>query len=207
MQTDYSDIPLNTPVETRNRNALADAASNTTRHFGNISCIHGHFLPAKYRPLKKHGALFVTWLRDPLERMVSHYNFWRRTYVPALSPALHRRVVEEQWSLERFAFAEEMRNVYAQFLWSFPLTLFNFVGVVEHFTDDLFYFAEHFLGRTLNTAPRVNTASNPYANAAIVEKLRDRFTEFHALDYDIYHSAVALRAARTSADKIDCPSG
>ena len=46
-----------------------------------VACIHGHFLPVKYRiALARRPAHYVTWLRDPVERIASHYAFWRRDY-------------------------------------------------------------------------------------------------------------------------------
>ena len=46
---------------------------------------------------------FVTWLREPLQRLVSHYYYWQRSYDPAAddTSSLHRRVVEEAWTLQK----------------------------------------------------------------------------------------------------------
>ena len=54
MLLDYGDKKsINTGPDERNRKALEDAHANENRDFGGIQCIHGHFMPLKYLPLKK----------------------------------------------------------------------------------------------------------------------------------------------------------
>ena len=39
------------------------------------ACIHGHFLPLSYRHLARRADVrFVTWLREPIDRLLSHYH-------------------------------------------------------------------------------------------------------------------------------------
>ena len=105
---DYADVPINTPPFERNKAAMQAALDNAEADWSGIECIHGHFLPVKYLLLAARRELkFVTWLRDPVERVLSHYDFWRRGYDPATAPPLHRKVVEENWPLERFAWARK----------------------------------------------------------------------------------------------------
>jgi hypothetical protein len=124
---DYADRPINTPVLERNLSALQTAIANAERSFGHVACIHGHFLPVKYLLLAtRRDIRFVAWLRHPVKRLLSHYHYWRRNYSPAAAPALHRKVVEEDWSIERFCLGPELRDIYQQFLWGFPPRQFRF---------------------------------------------------------------------------------
>jgi hypothetical protein len=204
---DYGDFPINTPTGLRRRKAAADAAANEVRDFGAINCIHGHFLPAKYLPLKRRGAEFVTWLREPLERMASHYEFWRSTFDPASAPRLHRRVIEEDWSFEQFSLSPELRNIYRQFLWSFPLSLFSFVGLTEHFASDVTAFARRFLGVTLQEVPHLNRGQGGAPDLCRDEGFRRTFEEFHAADYHLYRHQLSLRNASPSAPRVAACSG
>jgi hypothetical protein len=191
---DYADLPINTPAAIRNRKALQDAASLNNRNYGAYGCIHGHFLPAKYLPLKESiGALFVTWLRDPLERMCSHYNFWKRTYDPYSAPALHRRVVEESWSLEQFCFAAELKNFYAQFTWGFRAEFFDFIGITEHIDEDMTVFARRFLGTELKEVPTANVAPSDNSTEFLGANFHRQFRDFHEEDYRIYQAALTIR--------------
>lgn len=80
---DYNDRPIRTPREERNSAALRQRVLNQSKDFGHIACVHGHFLPFKYSLCE--GARFVTWIRDPLERLGSHYFYWKRNYHPGMA--------------------------------------------------------------------------------------------------------------------------
>jgi hypothetical protein len=99
--------------------------------------VHGHFVAAKYWRVHPE-ARFVTWFRDPVERLASHYHYWLREPDPA--NATCRRLLEERLSLLAFAALPEMRDVHARFLGGVPLERFAFVGLTERFDEgmDLF---------------------------------------------------------------------
>jgi hypothetical protein len=200
---DYADLPINTPLDKRYAMALEgfEKSKKTLQWKFNhrkSDCIHGHFIPYKYAGLYGNKNIrFVTWLRDPLERLASHYHFWLRHYNAETTPgALHRKVVEENWTFEEFCFSKEMQNFYAQFLWRFPITQFDFVGITEHFGEDIQYFAKYFLGKLEINIPSTN--QNPekptsyFEDKALVKKLK----AFYAIDYDIYSTALKMRKSR-----------
>lgn len=162
-------------------------------------CIHGHFMPYKYDYF--YGIddnIFVTWLRDPIERLISHYYFWLRTYEADNPKPLHRRVVEEEWTLLQFAFSEEMKNMYSKFLWKFPARRFDFIGITEHFEADFTYFAHHFLGLNDITVPQKNISPSDSKPHFEDESLIKELKSFHARDYDLYNFALEKRQARIS---------
>ncbi len=139
--------PMHSPPVWRNTRALCDCVLNAGRKFSGIKCIHGHFLPLKYRWLGlRHNVRFVTWLRDPVERLASNYYHWLRNSNEGRGWTLWRRCIEEKWSLEQFCFRPELRNVCSQFLAGFPLERFDFVGITEHAAEDFEFFADRFLG-------------------------------------------------------------
>ena len=136
---DYNDRPLHESGWRRKSRALCARICSVDRLVPEgIDCVHGHFLPMKYASLaKRANTNFITWLRDPVERAVSHYYYWMNEFDESDAGPLHKRVVEERWDLERFCLGPELRNVYSTFLWSFPLQQFSFVGITEHYSDDL----------------------------------------------------------------------
>lgn len=202
---DYADIPLNKSLEDRTRRATEfDDDMNTFKKSSykilEIECIHGHFLPYKYKKLLNNkDTLFITWLREPAERLISHYYFWQRAYSENVAP-LHKRVIEETWSLEKFCLSEELKNIYKKFLWCFPIENFAFIGVTEHFNEDIVFFSKNYLGNN-NTieAPLINI--NPNKQGMYSEKIdRDllrAIKEFHAEDYALYNFALRKRKKRT----------
>lgn len=198
---DYGDYPLAHSPDERRAAAQSYAEAMQTTEFAGVACIHGHFLPAKYQPLAADsGCQFVTWLREPVARLISHYAYWQSSYDKASdsTSALHRRVVEEAWSLEQFCLAPELRNVYTEFLWEFPSDQLDFVGITEFFEEDLRYFCTHFLG--LNAEPQWNNQRDlndgQPRDAELSAELRCLIEEYHQDDVDLYRAALAHREGR-----------
>jgi hypothetical protein len=195
MLLDYADLPINTPPFQRNQNAMISGLQNAERNFEESECIHGHFMPAKYLLLDSIKPLtFVTWLRHPVERVVSHYYFWQRRYCPE-DPPLHKRIVEEKWSLERFCLSNEMQNLYQQFLWGFPLHNFDFIGITEHYEEDFRYFAKTFLQKNV-VSYKENINENKKGNYPISKSFRKKIESFHKSDMELYNSVLKLRIQR-----------
>jgi hypothetical protein len=194
---DYDDAPINTPRFRRNMRALRDCFARRGISGDGVECIHSHFLPLKYYALgRKTGAVFITWLRDPIERLASHYQYWKRAYQPQTSKALHKRMIEENWSLERFCFGPEMRNFYHQFFWGFPLNRFDFIGIFEYFEEDFRYLAQRILKASLPVYEE-NVNTGKAAEVYVTDPaLRAELERFHAKDMKIYWYALDLRARR-----------
>jgi hypothetical protein len=195
---DYADLPINTPVYQRNVNALQACIENGDKDFSGIQCIHGHFLPLKYLLLSvKREIAFVTWMRDPVERLASHYEFWLKTYKADTAPDLQRKMVEEKWSLERFCLGAELQNFYWQFLWGFPLERFDFIGIVENYEEDFRHFTETFLGARLPTY-RKNLGEGKSERTVHIkdQELRKTIEAHHSIDLELYRKAVGMRETR-----------
>ena len=198
---DYQDYPLAQAAQVRRQQAQDWGRAAQAADFAGVTCMHGHFLPLKYLELARTlPCTFVTWLREPVARLVSHYYYWQRAYDPAsdLTSPLHRRVIEEGWSLQRFCLAPELRNVYSEFLWGFPFQRLDFIGITEFFADDLWYFSQQVLGNkmqahTLNrrTEPGEGEHQAPLSAAA-----RSEIEAWHAADMALYRQALELRKAR-----------
>ena len=132
---DYGDLPMQHAPWKRQWRALRAAIRGADVLPEPVRCVHGHFLAAKYRFLaRRQKVCYITWLRDPVERIASHYHFWRRDYAGD-DPAqpLRNRVLREEWSFERFALGPEMRDVYRRYLWRFDPRRFDFIGITEHY--------------------------------------------------------------------------
>ena len=190
---DYADLPMNTPVLKRRNSAIVNCATNSIRQYKGIECIHGHFLPLKYLLYGlRRDVKFVTWMRDPVERLASNYYFWRRYYKADSAPPLHRRVVEEDWSLERFCLGAEFRNFYSQIFWGFPFSRFDFVGITEYYETELNYFSKEFLGTSLTLYEK---NANPYRGKTRYfedEGLRKRVEIYHSKDVALYERALHI---------------
>lgn len=195
---DYADLPINTPEYERNKAALQASLCNAENDFPGIECIHGHFLPIKYLLLaNKRAVRFVTWMRNPVERVLSHYFFWKSSYDPKTAPRLHRKVIEDDWSIERFCLGPEVRDLYWQFLWGFPIEHFDFIGFTEFYANDLEYFTRYYLQTPIEPI-RLNVGDKGEGGYQIDVSLRKQIESFHARDMDLYQRALEKRLTRRS---------
>ena len=206
----YADKPLHHHPLRRNLRAAREGLCGRRRQeAAGPACVHGHFLPLSYRHMAHRADVrFVTWLREPIDRLLSHYHYWRRaadsdardTLQDQMQNKVQRRMREENWSFEQFAQRRELRNVYRAFLWGFPVERFDFIGITEHYASDLREFGQRFLDRDLrpaeenrNPAHRAGAAGEGYS---IDRGLRERLERVHARDLSLYRFALELRERR-----------
>lgn len=164
----------------------------------NIHVIHGHFF---YNNLRKALALegkqipVITWLRDPVERVISNYYYLSATLARALdeeSRGLNLRN-KMQRSLLEFAATDFARNRMARFLSGIPLKSLFFVGIVEQYEEDLALLSRklswpRIKPQQLNTTGKVKMEVSAAERATIADLNRE--------DVALYHEALALRGIR-----------
>ena len=96
--------------------------------------IHGHLFYHQLRPFQGPGTRLVTWLREPVRRVVSNYYYSITQEFPkrqALDPSLR------QLSLREFAERPRRRNVMSAYLEGIDLEELFFFGLQEHYAEDL----------------------------------------------------------------------
>lgn len=127
---------------------------------------------------------YRTLLRDPLQRMISHYEFVQRRSVPTAK----LRVVPEDaltTSFEEFALSEPLRNFQTQAVGTRP-EVYELIGVVD--------FLEPFLEASglrtpasSNHVPRLNVSPCQAPRKFDQGFLRE-FEQWHSADYALYQS-------------------
>jgi len=100
--------------------------------------IVGHFRADKYLALGRDNLFYLGFLRDPVERTLSHYYYWK--YVTAVhNPVeierqpLLKALVEDRLSLEEFAGHPVMRGIYRRFFGRLSPLDFDFIGITEDY--------------------------------------------------------------------------
>jgi hypothetical protein len=196
---DFADRPLHTSAFRRNFHAVQAYLRNALPRsdLEAVECIHGHFLPLKYVSLQTASSKkYVVWMRDPIERQASHYFYWIRNYNPRRAGQLHRRVVEEEWSLERFCLGPEMRNIYSKFLWGFSLSRFDFIGITEFYETEIEQFSRQIMGVSLeNQWKNANPQGVRHVHVDDPE-LRQKIEAYHHADMMLYQQALRYREKR-----------
>ncbi|MCL2932549.1 MAG: sulfotransferase family protein [Trichodesmium sp. MAG_R03] len=160
--------------------------------------IHGHFPTIKYEG-KYPSAKRIIWLRNPVERLISQYFYWKGLPLgenPFNDPH-HTLVVEQNLSILEFAEMPEMRNLMYKATSEKPITNFYFIGIKEYFKEDL-----QRLKEKLNWPdfPVTSRQTNQYPNYQ--EKLQkilsdqktlDKLASLNPLDIELYQQALRLR--------------
>jgi len=191
---DYEDKPISVLLQERVKFSVQKSLEIFESGLYGKKCVHGHFLPVKYLLLSARKKLhFITWMRHPLYRAVSHYNYWHKTYDPATSLPHQKRIIEERWTLQDFCQSDIYRNIYTQYLWGFPLENFDFIGITEHFDEDFIFFTKKWL--SIDVAPsKLNVRdSSPEADHGLLEI----FENFHESDMNLYRRALEMRSLRS----------
>jgi len=194
-RADYDDLPMQHGTWRRRRDAVRGGLALRGRLGADVTCIHGHFLALKYRiALGPRPVRYITWLRDPVQRLVSHHAYWRRDY-DGSDPAqpLRNRMLREDWSFERFALGREMRNVYRQYLWGFDLARFDFIGITERYESDLDRLAPILGCEPVVAAALVNPESGD-DGYEVEPGLRRRIERHHAADVALYQRVLGRRS-------------
>ena len=191
---DY-DTPLRKAAYERNLSALRGSMEIADKGLPGIECVHGHFLPVKYLLYKERNPVrFITWLRDPVDRMISHYYYWKERYKPGISDLF----IDKDATLEEFCLHPHFQNLYSQFLWAFPLENFEFIGITEHYDDDFSYFSQKYLSKTL-PAKKMNvrrSENRDISKYSIDSELLAKIEAFHSKDIELYQRALAKREER-----------
>ena len=149
--------------------------------------IHGHFLADTFDDIVPPPTL-VTWLRHPVERVVSHYYHFLRS--PDMRDDCCRALHERQLSLRAFAELDWMRNQATRYFAGKTLADFAAVGIAEHFTDSLDIMADALGWNQPPTAicdnanPARTTASYP-----LPQELRNYLAYLNAADLATYAQA------------------
>jgi hypothetical protein len=116
-------------------------------------CIHGHFLADTFDDFVPQPEL-VTWLRHPVERVVSNYHHFLRHPDPG-NPCC-RALLERRLTLEEFAELDLMRNEATRYLAGRPVEAFKFIGIMENFAESLAMFGAAFGVAVPEEPPREN---------------------------------------------------
>lgn len=159
--------------------------------------IHGHFFyPNLQRCIDLSGEVpIITWLRDPVERVISNYYYLSKRMAEELQEeekGMNIRM-KMQRSLLEFAATDFARNRMSRFLEGLTLKDLFFVGLVEHYEEDL-----ALLGRKLSW-PRVRGAAlnlTGEAKMEVDEATRQQIRALNAEDVALYEQALAWRAKR-----------
>lgn len=147
------------------------------------TCIHGHFQSDRLTGLFPDARL-ITWVRDPVERVVSSYCHRLRDPDP-LHPVCHE-LHEKKLCLADYAALPLVRNEMTLYFGSKPPADFFFVGIVEEFERSLGVMTRK-LGIPSATLRRDNVnPDKPVGRYQLEPALRNEILALNELDAALY---------------------
>lgn len=160
-------------------------------------CVHGHFLADTFSDLYPN-ATYITWVRHPVERVVSNYHHFLRG--PDMRDDCCRRLHEGNLSLGEFAELDWMRNEATRYLAGMPISAFAFVGVAESFASSLAVFADTIGWREPLPRPRDNVNPGRTEDRYPLSSREFRhILDLNQADYVWYRQACARLSERAAA--------
>jgi hypothetical protein len=157
--------------------------------------IHGHFRYLDAVPLYRQNPQvpLVTWVRNPVARVISRYYFLKRKSIEGVE--VPREIFDDQ-SLIDFARSDQSRNEMSWVLERCNLEDLAFIGIMEFFAEDVAYLADMLTWKPF-TIPERN--SNRDFKGQFPPPGEDELQEIAALnqsDVEIYNFALELRQRR-----------
>jgi len=157
-----------------------------------ITLIHGHFRPARYTD--QTSAFWFTFLREPVDLLISFYHFWQGLE-PHAQP-LHDRFLRERPSIEAFAAWPPIRHLSSRtFFGDFDMGRFDHIGFHETRHNDI-EVLNRIGGLRIDASRHENrTQGDPDRRQAVEDDaaLRSRLRDLLRDDIDFYEG---LRRAR-----------
>lgn len=154
---------------------------------------HGHFkceslksLVDNYDDIPK-----ITWLRNPVDRVISNYFYLEERLRDELSERKKGLNIlsKMQRTLMEYAQAEINRNRISKFIGNMSLDDYDFVGVVEYFEVDMRRL-EQIMGWKEKRLDSVNRTRN---KPPVSEETREAIAQLNTDDMAIYNLAVEKR--------------
>lgn len=162
------------------------------KHRG-ISCIHGH-VPAnnilrQYYPEAK----IITWMRDPIDRMISTYNFYKK--MPIHHNKVHEKFITKNWSL--LDLAKVLGHETQSYFGDFKPEDFDFIGFTIH--------QQHSLEALSHLMNWQYTAANVYENVnpkkvAFSDDIKEQLSDILKEEIELYNKALIISSILTFLD-------
>lgn len=164
-----------------------------------VRVIHGHFNAQrlKQRVEIPESARMITWLRHPVDRVISDYFYLQSRLQHFLEQGGHNTTIlkKMQRSLFEFASAEVNQNVQSRWLAGTPLSEFTFVGIQEFYDTEVAS-----LSRALGWTKEPNIPQHNITEdrPEVSEAERAQIAALNTKDMVLYEQALQLREQRVA---------
>lgn len=160
-----------------------------------ISVIHGHYsIDSLHNQLHIPSNIpIITWLRDPVERVISNYYYLQKRLDEELKEEKKGLNILSKMRRSLIEYAQDERNCnrMSKFIKGIELKDFFFIGIVENYDKDI-----QELGRKLNwSTPEIvmHNKTGKINKSTIDEKTKAMIRSYNKKDQMLYEQALTLR--------------
>lgn len=164
-----------------------DAAMVHDLERAGITLLHGHFPARAFAEVIPDPSRYWIWLREPIERVVSHYHFVRKTN--RAQHDLAQAIADRNLTLEAFARLPRIATMQTRHCAPFALADLGFVGVSELFAP---------LVATLGLRDPGGRGNANRTKPLVDRATRRELATVLADDLSLYSEAMELTMRRTS---------
>jgi hypothetical protein len=117
--------------------------------------LHGHFAARRY---EAENAFWLTFLRNPIDNLISIYFYWKSIHTPAQE--LHRRFLTERPTIVELAKYNGLQRLFSEtYFGGFDMRRFSFVGFHESRDRDIPWLGSQ-IGLPLRSEVHINASDD-----------------------------------------------
>jgi len=158
--------------------------------FKRYEVIRGSFPYQRFYYLKKkYKWKLITWVRDPVERLISNYNHLVHRPSPSLykKGAKQKLVFEKARSMNIVEFSKYLSDFNTRHIGEDP-SIFDFIGVVERFPKSLDLFNKKFNSRLQNR--KRSNVHRWKKRVEVSQEVKEELKSHHPKDYKFYNNVI-----------------
>ena len=156
-----------------------------------VRVIHGHFFYSEVKDIiKRDKPKLVTFMRDPVKRVVSNYHWWMHTIEQDENHSERHRINEP---LELYITRPEVRNKVAQFLEGSRLKNFTFIGFLESLERDVERLAQLLGWTNVELKHEKNSQGFKKETSTVDPQLQKSIARLNRKDIKLYNRAKSLK--------------
>jgi len=154
--------------------------------------LHGHLPYQAFIATYHHSKTkVITFMRDPVERVLSNFRYYRKMKAERLKAG---KTVRHHYDLETFIELEERRNVMARFLDGLELRDLFFLGLQEQFGQDVRLLSKKLSWELPEAAFQIKKNPTMPSTGEADKAIRQRITTLNQADIELYNRAVAMKS-------------
>ena len=173
-------------------------ADDVKENIKGVQCIHGHFNYLKYSNLRRiidASVVYVTWLRDPVERVMSTYYYLKHKPLLASKEVMLWEKAAKECNIYEFVRTGVLEDEQYRQIGGDNIDKFNFIGITEEYSDSLRVFKEMFFKHSdiaLDVKPRLVGKHRKGTKYDVDESLRKLIEDRNKKDIILYERGVEI---------------